>query len=88
MKTHAKNAKGQGTEETTPLLRTRAPYSSLDIVFATSLLSESLGQTNTVIPQSNLFNNTHLYATASVYLDLLQIHSTTLQALQNKLTLL
>ena len=36
-------------EETTPLLRTRALYGSLDIVFATSPLSESLGQTNTVL---------------------------------------
>ena len=54
--------------EANPLLRTRGPYSSLEIVFATSPLSESLGQTNTVIPiYSGTFNNTHLGTTATVY---------------------
>ena len=55
-------------EETTPLLRTRALYGSLDIVFATSPLSESLGQTNTVIPShSRTFTNNHLCTMATVY---------------------
>ena len=57
--------KGSGQRK---LFRTRALCSSLDIVFATSALSESLGRTNTVIPShSRTFTNTQLCTTATVY---------------------